>query len=148
MIRRVIFVVVVVVSLSISSRAGGPAFVAGLAFDPSVKGQPVAWPSGNLRYFTDQGDLSPILTNSQADSFVVAAFQPWTSVPGVALTTTQGGHLAEDANGSNITCLPDGTCSMPSDIQATALSTPVGIVYDLDGTVTDAFLGQGAGGSD
>lgn len=148
MIRQVVSVVVAVLCICTSSRAGGPAFVAGSAFDPSVKGQQVVWASGSVQYFTDQGDLSPILTNSQADAFVAAAFQPWTSIPGAALTSTQGGHLAEDVNGSNVTCQPDGSCTLPTDIQPTALSTPVGIVYDFDGTVTDAFLGQGAGGSD
>src|SRR2546422_7453354 len=34
---------------------------------------------------------------------------------------------------------------MPADILPTAVSTPVGIVYDADGRVTDALLGQGAG---
>jgi len=36
---------------------------------------------------------------------------------------------------------------MPADVVPSALSTPLGIVYDVDGTVTDALLGQGAGGS-
>jgi hypothetical protein len=148
MIRRMILVLFAVLGVSIPSRAGGPAFVAGSAFDPSVKGRQVIWADGNLQYFTDQGDLSPILTNSQADAFVAAAIQPWTSIAGVALTATPGGHLAEDVNGSNVTCQPDGSCNLPTDIQPTALSTPVRIAYDIDGTVTDAFLGQGAGGSD
>ena len=148
MLRRIILAVIVVLWLSISSRAGGPAFVAGSAFDPAVKGQPVVWANGKVQYFTDQGDLSPILNNSQADAFVAAAFAPWTSISGAALTTTPGGHLAEDVNGSNVTCQLDGTCTMPTDIQPAALTTPLGIVYDIDGTVTDAFLGAGAGGSD
>lgn len=36
---------------------------------------------------------------------------------------------------------------MPTDIQSTATGVPVGIVYGYDGSVTDAFLGAGAGGS-
>jgi hypothetical protein len=148
MARRIVLVLVLNVALSVASRAGGPAFVAGSAFDPSVKGQPVVWANGSVQYFTDQGDLSPILNSSQADAFVAAAFLPWTSISGVALTAAQSGHLAEDVNGSTISCQPDGTCTMPADIQANALTTPLGIVYDIDGTVTDAFLGTGAGGSD
>ena len=148
MITRIVLVVLVAIVLSAASYAGGPAFVAGSAFDPSVKGQPAVWANGNLQYFTDQGDLSPILDNTDADAFVAGAFEPWTSIGGVALTATQGGHLGEDVNGSNVSCEPDGTCSLPADIQPSALSTPLGIVYDSDGTVTDAFLGQGAGGSD
>ena len=148
MIRQIIFVVLATIVLSVASYAGGPAFVAGSAFDSSVKGQPVVWANGNLQYFTDQGDLSPILDNSHADTVVAGAFQPWTTISGVALTTSSGGHLAEDVNGANVSCQPDGTCTIPADIQPSALTTPLGIVYDNDGTVTDAFLGQGAGGSD
>jgi hypothetical protein len=148
MLRRMISVVIVVLWLSAASRAGGPAFVAGTAFDPAVKGQSVVWGNANLQYFTDQGDLSPMISNSQADAFVAAAFLPWTSISGTVFTASQGGHLAEDVNGSNVTCQQDGTCTVPPDIQPNALSTPLGIVYDLDGTVTDAFLGAGAGGSD
>jgi hypothetical protein len=37
---------------------------------------------------------------------------------------------------------------MPDDIRPTATNRPLGIVYDADGAVTDALLGQGAGGSD
>ena len=148
MLRRMIFVVIAVLLLSVASRAGGPAFVAGSAFDPAVKGQPVVWANGSVQYFTDQGDLSPILPSSQADAFVAAAFVPWTGISGVALNAAQGGHLAEDVTGANISCQPDGTCTLPADIQPTALTTPLGVVYDFDGTVTDAFLGAGAGGSD
>ena len=57
-----------------------------------------------------------------------------------------GGSLAEDVNGTNVIVNSDGSISMPPDIQPTAIGTPVGIVYDYDGTVTDALLGQGAGG--
>jgi len=131
--------------ICIPCRAGGPAFVAGSGYDPGVKGQSLIWAQGNVVYYTDQGDLSPILNNSQADAFVATAFVPWTSLPYVALAATQGGHLAEDVNGSNVSCDPQGNCTMPADIQPTALATPVGIVYDYDGTVTDAFLGAGAG---
>jgi hypothetical protein len=37
--------------------------------------------------------------------------------------------------------------SLPVDIQPTAVGTPVGIVYDADGSVTDALLGTGASNS-
>ena len=50
-------------------------------------------------------------------------------------------------NGTNVTLNSDGSISMPTDIQPTATGTPVGIVYDSDGSVTDALLGTGAGGS-
>jgi hypothetical protein len=57
------------------------------------------------------------------------------------------GQLAEDVNGSNVFVNGDGTIAMPADIMPTAIATPVGIVYDSDGSVTNALLGQGAGDS-
>src|SRR5271157_3983407 len=142
---RFLAVAALLLCICLPCRAGGPAFVAGSGYDQGVKGQPLIWAQGNVVYYTDQGDLSPILNNSQADAFVATAFAPWTSLSYVALAATQGGHLAEDVNGSNVSCDPQGNCTMPADIQPTALTTPVGIVYDYDGTVTDAFLGAGAG---
>jgi hypothetical protein len=99
----------------------------------------------SVQYFTDQGNLSPILTGAQADALVATAFSTWTSVPGVALTASQGGHLAEDVNGSNIETNGYGIVTAPADITPSATGTPVGIVYDYDGTVTNAILGEGAG---
>lgn len=130
------------------SRAGGPKCVAGTSyFDPTTTGQPLVWPQGLITYYTDQGDLSPILPNATANSFVASSFSQWSAVPTAALTMTSGGQLAEDVNGSNVIRNADGTISMPADIQSTATGTPIGIVYDYDGTVTDALIGAGAGGS-
>ncbi len=110
-------------------------------------GQPLVWSQGIVTYYTDQGDLSAVLPNAAANSFVASAFSQWTTVPTAALTITSGGQLAEDVSGSNVFLNSNGTITMPADIQSTAVGTPVGIVYDLDGSVTDAFLGAGAGDS-
>lgn len=125
--------------------AGGPAFVAGSGFSPGVEGQPIVWANSVVSYFTDQGDLSPILPAAQADAFVAAAIAPWTSAPGVSLTATLAGHLAEDVNGSNIQASVSGVITSPVDITSSATSMPLGVVYDYDGSVTDAVLGAGAG---
>jgi hypothetical protein len=137
-------VALLVILVPVAVRAGGPAFVAGAGYNPGVEGQPLLWASASVQYFTDQGDLSPILTNAQADAFVATAITPWTSAPGVGLTVTQAGHLAEDVNGSNIQ-VTDGVITAPADVTPQATGTPLGIIYDYDGTVTDALLGQGAG---
>src|SRR5215471_7289587 len=130
------------------SRAGGPKYIAGSSyFDPSSTGQPLTWPSGVITYYTDQGDLSPQLPNVSANSFVANAFNVWTSVPTAAIAATSGGSLAEDVNGTNVYRISDGSISVPADIQPSATSAPVGIVYDYDGSVTNALLGQGAGGA-
>src|ERR1700687_3848105 len=146
MLSRILSVAVVVIWSAVASRAGGPAFIAGSGYDPGVEGHPLIWANGSVQYFTDQGNLSPLLSNAQADVFVAAAFIPWISIPSVAVTALPGGHLAEDVNGSNITAAANGTITAPADITSVATGTPLGIVYDYDGTVTDALLGQGAGG--
>jgi hypothetical protein len=143
-----VLAVVLLLCLPFPARAGGPAYVAGSGYDSGVKGHPIVWAGNNVEYFTDQGALSPILTNAQADAFVANAFSPWTSVLDSAFTASQAGHLAEDVNATNVIGYPNGTYSIPPDIQPTALTTPLGIVYDYDGAVTDALLGAGAGGVD
>lgn len=145
--RRATFAIVFFVIWSaLASRAGGPAFVAGSGYLPGIEGQPLVWLNGSVSYFTDQGNLSPIITNAQADSLVAAAFTTWTSLAGVSLTATETGHLSEDVNGTNIAATVAGVVTAPADITSSATTTPVAIVYDADGTVTDALLGQGAGG--
>jgi len=144
---RFLAVAIILVLSSQPAHAGGPAFIAGSGYNAGVEGQPLLWSNATVQYFTDQGDLSPILTNAQADALVASAISSWTSAAGVGLSVTQGGHLAEDVNGSNIQAT-GGVITAPADIVPSATATPLGIVYDYDGTVTDALLGQGAGGSE
>ena len=130
------------------SRAGGPKHVAGTTyFDSTTSGQPLVWPQGLITYYTDQGDLSAYLPNASANALVADAFSQWTSAPTAAVAATSGGQLAEDVNGANVYRNADGTISLPTDIQPTATATPVGIVYDYDGSVTDALIGTGAADS-
>jgi hypothetical protein len=134
--------------VALLSRAGGPKCVAGTSyFNSSTTGQPLVWPQGLITYYTDQGNLSPILSNASANSFVASAFSVWTAVPTAAITAASGGQLAEDVNGTNVILNADGTITMPADIQPTATGKPVGVVYDYDGSVTDALIGSGAGDS-
>jgi len=131
---------------AVAGRAGGPKYVAGSSFfNSSTMGQPIIWPLGQVNYFTDQGDLSPILPNASANTFVANAFSQWTA-SGAALTIANAGHLSEDVNGSNIGVDSNGMVTAPADITSSAVQAPVGIVYDYDGSVTDALLGAGAGG--
>lgn len=131
-----------------SAQAGGPKYVAGVSyFNPGLAGTPLTWSQGTITYYTDQGDLSPILPGPNADAFVASALSQWTSVPIASVTASRGGQLAEDVSGANVFVNPDGTITMPADILPTAIDTPVGVVYDADGSVTDALLGQGAGDS-
>ncbi len=142
--RRILIVAAFLVGC-FAANAANPAFVAGSGYNPGVEGQPLVWANGSVEYFTDQGDLSPILDNAQANSFVATAFSAWTSISGTTLAVSWGGQLAEDVNGSNIQTNGFGVVTAPADITPEATGTPVGIVYDYDGTVTDAILGEGAG---
>ena len=55
--------------------AGGPKYVAGVNyFNPGTAGTPLTWAQGQVNYYTDQGDLSPILPGPNADAFVADAF--------------------------------------------------------------------------
>ncbi|HET9307292.1 MAG TPA: Ig-like domain-containing protein [Candidatus Sulfotelmatobacter sp.] len=148
LLLRLAGLMAIILTLPLLSRAGGPKNVAGSSyFDPGMTGQPLAWPAGAITYYTDQGDISPILPNASANSFVAGAFSQWTSVTSAALASSSGGALAEDVSRANVTVNSDGSISMPVDIQSTAIGTPIGVVYDADGSVTDALLGAGAGGS-
>ncbi|HUA16503.1 MAG TPA: Ig-like domain-containing protein [Verrucomicrobiae bacterium] len=136
----------IVLIFALLSRAGGPSQVAGTAyFSSTMTGQALTWPQGAITYFTDQGALSAAVSNASANSLVASAFSQWTSLPTAALTAASAGQLAEDVNGSNVTVNADGSISMPPDIQSSATGTPVGVVYDYDGSVTSALLGAGAG---
>ncbi len=85
------------------------------------------------------------MPNTSANFLVANAFSQWTSVSTAALTATSAGQLAEDVNGTNIAVNSSGALTAPADITPSATQTPVGIVYDFDGSVTDALLGAGAG---
>jgi hypothetical protein len=136
----------IVVLFAALARAGGPKYVAGSSyFSPSTMGQPLTWSLGRVNYYTDRGDLSPILPNNSANVLVADAFAQWSSSSTSALTVTSAGELAEDVSGSNIAVDSAGTLTAPADIAPSATESPVGIVYDFDGTVTDALLGTGAG---
>jgi hypothetical protein len=145
-LSRLALALAILLCFALLSHAGGPKYVAGTTyFASAVTGQPLIWAQGQVTYYTDQGDLSPVLLNADANAFVANAFSLWTAVPTAALAVTHGGQLAEDVSGSNVTRNSNGTLSMPADIQPTATTTPVGIVYDYDGSVTNALLGSGAG---
>ena len=143
---RLVAAAALVFFFAIVARAGGPKYVAGSTFfNSSTIGQPLTWAGGQVNYFTDQGDLSPIEANTAANALVASAFAQWSAVSTASLTITNAGQLAEDVNGGNLVAGSYGTITAPADIAATATGTPVGIVYDFDGSVTDALLGAGAG---
>src|ERR1700744_1536330 len=146
MLRSGLKLSVLLVSLAIAHAvfAGGPRWVAGSSyFNSWVKGQPVHWKNGAISYYLDQNGLTPLAFHTLMTSLVAQSAAAWNNVPTAAVSITLGGSLNEDVSGSNVTVGPNGI-SMPTDIQSTATSKPLGIVYDSDGSVINAFFGQGA----
>jgi len=142
---RLWLMILMAIALTSAAHAGGPKYIAGVSyFNPGTMGTALTWSGGTVTYYTDQGSLSAIYPGASADALVADSFSQWTSISTAAVTAVRGGQLAEDVNGTNVYRNPDGTITMPADIMPAATSTPVGIVYDYDGAVTDAFLGQGA----
>ena len=126
------------------ARAGGPRWVAGSSyFNTSAKGHPVVWANGQVTYYTDLGNLSATINQTQANSMVATAAAVWSSVATAAVSIQRGGSLAEDVNGTNVTAGASGV-TLPADIQPTATSVPVAVVYDADGSVINAIYGAGA----
>ena len=58
-------------------------------------GKPIVWANGTLQYYTDQGDLSAMVTRSQANSMIAAAAAVWNAVPTAAVNISAGGSLSE-----------------------------------------------------
>jgi hypothetical protein len=124
--------------------AGGPLFVAGSSgFQAGLSGTPITWANGQLNYYTDQGSLSPLLSNVAANQMVADAFAKWTSIATASVSANRLGSLNEDVNGTNVTLI-QGALSLPNDLLPTS-GKPLAIVYDYDGKVFDALLGGGAG---
>lgn len=125
--------------------AGGPRWVAGSSyFNATAKGQPIHWKNGVVSYYLDQGSLGAVAFGYAMPTTVANVAAGWNKIPTTAVTLTQAGFLNEDVNGSNVTVSASGVVSMPTDIQSTATSKPLAIIYDLDGSVINAIYGKGA----
>jgi hypothetical protein len=111
-----------------------------------LAGQPITWAGGPINDYTDQGNLSPILAGPDAEAFVADALSRWTTISTAAVSASHGGQLAEDVSGANVILNSDRSITIPADIQPSATTKPVAIVYDADGQVTDALIGAGASG--
>lgn len=141
---RICRVLAVCAALAGSAFAGGPRWVTGTSYF-SQPGVQVAWANGQVLYFTDQGPLSASVDNATANAMVAAAAAPWNGVLYSMVNISAAGTLAEDVNGSNTYAGANGVV-FPDDVLSTNTAEPLAIIYDADGSVTDAMLGQGASG--
>ncbi len=109
-----------------SAEAGGPLAV-------TQDGRPVAWSTSSPVSFTpDQGPLG-LLTNAQAVQLTQELFKVWEDVPTASIAFRQAGQLSIDVTGSNFF----------SFFNTLDPSTNA-IVFDSDGSATDAVFGTGA----
>ncbi len=142
---------------SATAVAGGPKYVAGVSFfNLGVQGQPVHWADGQVNYYVDQGPLNSAVTNQQATAMVDSAAAVWSAVSTAGVTLTDMGPLNEDVNAANIVVSGKsftvtneqidqlGQIAEPADVTPGAAAYPVGIIFDADGSVTDALFGPGA----
>jgi hypothetical protein len=145
--KRILFVLLLAMICLIAGcpvYAGGPRWIAGSSyFNASAKGKPVVWAGGQITYYFDQGDLSATVTKYPAEDLVNAAMNSWSSVATAAVKFTYSGTLAENVSGANVTAGANGI-TMPADMQPTATNRPLGIIFDTDGSVINAFFGAGA----
>ena len=58
----ILVVLLIILFLPQMGSAGGPHYIAGVSyFDAGTKGIPLTWAQGTISYYTDQGNLSPLL---------------------------------------------------------------------------------------
>jgi hypothetical protein len=142
--------------LAPAAVAGGPKYVAGTSyFNSAVLGQPVHWANGQLNYYVDQGPLNSTVNNQQAKAMVDAAAALWSAVPTAGVTLTDMGALNEDVSGANLVLggknftvtneqlSQTSVITQPADVAPSATGTPLGIIFDADGTVIDALFSAG-----
>lgn len=106
--------------------AGGPLLV-------NKNGKVVTWdPDKPVLFTPDKGDLG-LLSNSEAVQTTKDLFQLWEDVPTASITFNQDGQLPEDINGTNVLNFLN---NISGDLSP--------IIFDDDGSVTDAIFGIGA----
>ncbi len=128
------------ISTERAAYAGGPLLVGGPTI--GIEGTPFRWNSSTpVSYTTDQGGLGT-LDNTSTNDFVREAFDNWEAVPTANLAyqrTNNPVDLDMDITGDNVMSFLNSF----EDCAQSSSFTNV-IVFDSDGTVTDALLGTGS----
>ncbi len=102
-----------------------------LAITPS--GKEVAWRTGTtITYHVDQGPLGS-LSNEQAVAMVDELFALWQNVPTASLSIQRAGSLPVDVTSSNHMTYRNNNADAYHPI-----------IFDSDGSITDAIFGAGA----
>lgn len=136
MTRRTMVDLLALLLFSLPVFAGGPLYVGGPG---DVPGVPYRWNNSTpVTYKTDLGSLGA-LTKADADQFTAACFGVWSAVPTANISFVKSGDLSQDVNASNF-------LSLMND-QNSEVNRNNSIVYDADGSLTDALYGYGASDS-
>ena len=145
-LRALIIAIAMLVVPAPAAHAGGPRTIAGTSyFDPVVKGTPADLEPGRgqLLHRSRKPQPGPTLRRPPTPSW------PTPSVDGLRFRPRQSPRRGP-VNWPKMSAAPTsapsgGTIALPADIRPSANNFPVAIVYDADGAVTNALLGQGAG---
>jgi hypothetical protein len=112
-----------------TAHSGGPLVVDG-------DGEAIVWSTTSpIAYRTDNGPLSPTVSESAARSRVASMFNVWQSVPSSSISYTRAGSISS-GGGFN-----DGDVSTVAEYDAVTASCNSGsqspIIYDANGTIFD-----------
>lgn len=70
-----------VIEFATPAGASGPKYIAGVSyFDPQTLGTPLVWANELVNYYTDQGNLSPVMPGPSTDALVADAISQWASI--------------------------------------------------------------------
>ncbi|MCC6766389.1 MAG: hypothetical protein IT293_17145 [Deltaproteobacteria bacterium] len=113
---------------TVRALAAGPLFV-------NDAGEPLVWQARPVPWSSDRGGLG-VLDETAARQLVEDAFALWAAVPTASISFSDAGALPVDVGATDVG-LFIGVCD-------DGLSP---IVFDTDGTITDALFGAGASNS-
>lgn len=146
------FLIILCLALPLSARAEGPILV-----DTGGTGGAVVWRDGAVRINLESGTGGGLglLTNAEATDLVRELFGDWQEVtiggaPTVSLTLQEGTSLgsvdASNMNSHFTYCPPGSSCptESPPFVTGSARSGQSPILFDDDGSMTDAVQGAGA----
>jgi hypothetical protein len=106
--------------------AAGP-----LVLEGPAGNTPASYENPNIIFNIESGPLDADTDNEAADQLVRDAFALWNNIPTSIINLGQGSDISVDIDGSNFnTYINDNDCLNP-------------VVYDSDGSIIDAFFGDG-----
>jgi predicted Zn-dependent protease with MMP-like domain len=120
------FYAVLALCVSSSVMAAGP-----LVLEGPAGNTPASYENPNIIFNIEAGPLDADTDNEAADQLVRDAFALWNNIPTSIINLSQGSDIAANVDGSNFnTYINDNDCLNP-------------VVYDSDGSIIDAFFGDG-----